>query len=280
MGPSLRSALFALACSACSVIGADGFTDGQDPEQAPPPRQTTDGFGDAGDEGGDPHGGGGRPPGVPPPLDGGDDGGGADSGLMPKSTFTDDFARADSSTIGNGWLPKNASKWSLSSGSVLEANSMLTYKDLLVQRPAAEAALDVELSVDATMPGNGGDVGLYARVQPASDTNGSLVSYTFYPGDYTYANVDHDIGTGTSLPVSSMGLNPPIVGGQTLHLVLRVTGTSPVHIYASISDTSGKVLGSLSVDDNTANPIVTAGTHGFGSGGGGSRFDNYKAVVY
>jgi hypothetical protein len=272
--------MLAAACSACSVISADDFSGAQDDPQAPPPRQTTDGFGDAGDDGGSGHGG--RTPTAPPPppLDGGDDGGGADAGITPKTTFTDDFGRADGSTIGNGWIPKNAGKWSLSGGSVLEANSTLTYKDLLVQRPSSEAALDVELSVDATLPGSGGDVGLYARVQSASSAQGSLVSYTFYPGDFGVAYVDHDIGTGNSLAVSSMGLNPPLVGGQTIHMVLRVTGTSPVHIYASISDTSGKLLGSLSVDDNTASPIVTAGSHGFGSGGGGSRFDNYQALVY
>ncbi len=282
MGPSVRVSLVALACSACSVISADGFTGAQDPEQSPPPRQTTDGF-DAGDDagGGATGGHGDRPPAPPPPPagDAGDDGGG--TGLTPKSTFTDAFARPDGPTIGNGWVPKIASKFSLLGGQVLESNSdMVSYKDLLVHRPSTEAALDVDISVDATLPPAGGDTCLYARVQPASDTTGSLVSYTFYPWTPTVAYLDHDIGAGTSLPVSSMGLNPPLVGGQTIHMVLRVIGTSPVHIYASISDTNGTVLGTLSVDDNTASPIITAGTYGFGSGGSSSKFDNFRALVY
>src|SRR5205823_3631702 len=124
--------------AACNVISTDDFAGGEGPEQAPPPRTTDGAFGDAGDQGGGGSHGGDRPPAPPPAGDAGDDGGGADAGLTPKSTFVDDFARPDGTTIGNGWLPKTA-KWSLSGGSVLEAANNLTYKDLLVQRPASEA---------------------------------------------------------------------------------------------------------------------------------------------
>jgi hypothetical protein len=270
------SSVVLVVCAACSAA----YSSTEDPSNAPPPRNIDNGQLDSGgsfdDDAGD-HGSGSHPP-VDASTDG-DAAGGLDSGLVPKSTFTDDFARPNGNTIGNGWVPKIA-KWSLSNGQVLEASSTATYKDLLVHRPYAEAARDVEVSVDATLPGNGGDVGLYARVQSASDANGTLIGYTFYPGDFGVAYVDHDIGTGTTLPVSSMGLNPPLIGGQTIHLTLRVTGAGPVHIFASIQNTSGQVLGSLSIDDPTANPITVPGATGFGSGGGGSRFDNFKVVTY
>ena len=286
MGRSWRISALAFACAACNVISADDFTSGADDPVAPPPRETTDGFGDAGDDGSG-GGGGGHgdhaPAGTAPSDSGAGSGGdaasGADAGLVATSTFFDDFARPDGTTIGNGWIPK-IDKWSLSGGLVLEAANTASYKDLLVHRPSTEAALDVEVSVDATLPSNGGDVSLYARVQPGSDASGTLTSYTFYPGDYGVAYLDHDVGSGNAVGISSMGLSPPLVGGQTIHLTLRVTGTSPPHLYASITTTSGQVLGSLSVDDTTPNPIVTPGVVGFGSGGGGSKFDNFRALTY
>jgi hypothetical protein len=201
-----------------------------------------------------------------------------DSSAPPTSTFFDDFARADGS-IGNGWLPK-VGKFSLVSGAVREADSSLSYKDLLVRRPASEAALDVEVGVAATLPPDGGDVSLYARIQPSSDQSETLVSYTLYPGAENVAYVDHDVGKDDAEPVTSFALNPPLAGGQTIHMTLRVTGTSPVHIVATISDASGKLLGGASVDDNTPNPIGAAGQVGFGSGGGGSRFDDFKATKF
>lgn len=279
MGRLAPIAVIAFACVACSVVSNDEFSGGDD-TQLPPRAPTEDsakidsgGAGTFDDDAGD-HGGS-----RPPPDDAGSDAAALDAGLTPKSTFFDDFGRANGTTIGNGWVPKLA-KWSLSNGLVLEANNTASYKDLLVHRPFTEAARDVEVSVDATLPGQGGDVGLYARVQNGSDTQGTLIGYTFYPGDYNVAYVDHDIGTGNALPVSSMAINPPLVGGQTIHLTLRVTGASPVHIVATIQSTSGQVLGSLSIDDSTANPIATAGAVGFGSGGGGSKFDNFRVNVY
>jgi hypothetical protein len=294
MGRSSSSAVgvaTALACAAlaiaCNMINGseDLAIDDGESEQSITPGSSgggTSGGASSGSSGASSSGASSSGHGGGPPLDAGEagpaDAAALDSGLPPASTFFDDFARPDGA-IGNGWLPK-VGKFSLSSGAVKAADSSLSYKDLLVRRPASEAALDVEIAVDATLPPDGGDVGLYARIQPASDQSDVLVAYTFYPGSENAAYVDHDIGKDDSLPITSFALNPPIAGGQTIHMKLRVTGTSPVHIVASISDAGGKLLGSASVDDNTPNPIVTAGQVGFGSGGGGSRFDDFAATKF
>src|SRR5260221_14744252 len=134
MGRLLPSAGIVLACAACA---ASTTSDSSDETFLPPRVENSDGAqvdggGSFDDDAGDPHGGG------RPPPDGGTsgDGGGLDSGMTPKSTFTDDFARANGNTIGNGWVPK-ISKWSLSGGAVLEASNTNSYKDLLVHRPFA-----------------------------------------------------------------------------------------------------------------------------------------------
>jgi hypothetical protein len=296
LAPTLVLGIGCCAVVACNAIsGADGLSAGsdeQDQDVVTPPASSSGGSSTSSSgatppstsssSGGFGHGSStsGAPP--PPPVDGGGDSGPVplDAGTTGTLVFSDDFGRADGA-LGNNWYTKLA-KFGISGGLVLEAQNTASYKDLLVLRPTTEDELDSEISVDATIPSNGGDVSLYARVQPSSTTSGTLVGYTFYPGDVNVAYLDHETGSGntSTQPVTSIALNPNIAGGQTIHMMLRVTGTSPVHIVASISDTSGKVLGSTSIDDTTPNPITTAGQVGFGSGGTGSKFDNFKVIKF
>src|SRR6185436_6747890 len=91
------------------------------------------------------------------------DGGSPDSGPVVPAFF-DDFSRADGPDIGNGWSEK-ADKFALSGGGVVQS-AIGDYGNVLLRRPASEAALNVEVSVDFTFGAHqDSDPALYARIQ-------------------------------------------------------------------------------------------------------------------
>lgn len=214
-------------------------------------------------------------------TDGGDAGAGAgDAGLDAPAggpVFFDAFERADSPTIGNGWTEKT-DRFAIAAGAVKQSG-LGSYKNLIVRRPASEDALDVEISVDVTHDKIDGDPCLYARMQPGSNTAGSLVSYTFYVY-FDFAFLDRDDGDTAFAELASQAISPPLPTGSKYSLTLRVTGTSPVKVEGIVKNASGVVVASLSAMDGSAKRIAVPGGVGFGSGDAdGALFDNFRRAV-
>ncbi len=273
--------LVACAVCACNAItGADGLsTDPAGSESDLAPSRT---HRDPGSSSGDPgtggstssssssSGGTGLDPDGGLPADGGSD---APSGDV---AFFDPFGRPDSPSIGNGWLEKT-DRFDIAGGTVRQSG-VGSYRDLIVRRPAAEDVLDVELSVDVVNDKKDGDPGLYARMQPGSDTPNQLTSYTMYV--YTdYAYIDRDDGTGGT-ELASAAIAPALPLGAKYSLTFRVTGTNPVKLEGTVRDAAGNVVASFGAQDGSAKRIATPGGVGFGSGDAdGARFDDFRRAV-
>lgn len=280
-GRSLAIAMLAAACACNAITGADGLSAAAAGDEASIVPSRGDGP-DADTDPGGRHGGtssssssGGTS--TAPDADLFDPGGdaGAD-GAPPVDLFTDDFGRGDSASIGNGWSEKT-NAFSLVAGAVEQATAG-SYRDLVVRRPTSEDALDVEIGVAVTHSVKEGDPGIYARMQPASDAPGQLVSYTFYVYvDYAYLDRD-DGDTGTEL--ASLAISPPIELGQKYALVLRVAGTDPVMLQGVVKNAGGAVVATLNAQDASGKRITAPGAVGFGSGDAtGARFDDFHRIV-
>ena len=86
------------------------------------------------------------------------------------ATFTDNFTRADSATLGNGWIEKTASAFSVVSGRAQKlATPGADYRDNIVFRPANEEALNTEVSIEIRRSNNPvGYPQLLTRLQSAT----------------------------------------------------------------------------------------------------------------
>lgn len=278
-----------IACTALS--GADGL--GQPNDDIPlRERRYADGDGGAGSSGtsssgasrrdpsGEPRGGGGGPSSssgdsgtssIPPS----ESDAGFDANTTAPAGFIDNFGRADSPTIGNGWSEKQ-DHFSLLGGTVLQTG-FGSYVDWIVRRPTSENGLDVQLSVDFTVASDPDcDPTLYARMQPNSDELRVLTGYTFYA--FTdFAGIDREDGE-TTKDLAGTQIAPPLAVGQTYRYVFRVTGTNPVRLEAMITTLDGKTtLATVTTNDGDPRRIITAGQVGFGSGyAAGGRWDNFR----
>lgn len=190
--------------------------------------------------------------------------------------FFDAFERADNAAIGNGWIEKS-DKFAIAAGAVHQSG-LGSYRNLIVRRPASEDALDVAISVDVTHDKVDGDPCLYARMQPASNTQGQLVGYTFY-AYFDYAYIDRDDGdTGTEL--ASVAISPALPTGSKYSLTFRVTGTNPVKLDATVKNAAGAVVASFGAQDGSGKRITAPGAVGFGSGDAdGALFDNFRRAL-
>lgn len=259
-----------LACNTLSGADALSVSTKTDQVDSAPIEETDSGYSNTGSSGG--HGG------TTP---------GTDSGVVVQveasttdatglPTFFDDFARPDG-TIGNGWMLKTASKYTLSSGSVKQTGTGI-FADLVNRRPTSEDNLNSETSVTVVVAHDDGDPSVFSRIQPGSDANDFYQSYAFYPGglDAVYLERE-DIDHSTLL--ASVAMSPNMVVGTAYRITLKVTGTSPVHLEGTLETTTGTRLASIVFDDNDAKRIQGAGSTGFGSGAAKDcRFDDFKRV--
>lgn len=207
---------------------------------------------------------------------------GSDSGSY---TFLDDFARADTTSgLGNGWVDKSPAFRIASGEAVRLANTSGSYTDLVTTRPANEAILDVEISVEVRfVPGPTwpGYAQLAARVQTSTlHTAGAMDAYLIYrnqddgPDGKTFTiKRDRTVGGGAALAsfrAEGLVADP----GKTFRLRLRVRGASPVELAGSVEQetTSGWTeLGSTVVQDASTLRIDTAGVVGLGAAGAPPR---------
>lgn len=279
---SARLVAFGAACACNAISGADGLaTDPAGDESSVVPSRNRHDPGSSSGDTSSSSSSSGAPTTAP-------DGGTTDSGgigIAPSpdappigggTAFFDPFERPDGPAIGNGWTEK-VDEFSLLGGAVRQTG-IGSYRNQLVRRPAVEDALDVAISVHVTHDKVDGDPCLYARMQPASDTAGQLVSYTFY-AYFDIAYLDRDDGsTGTEL--ASKAISPPLPSGVKYSLSLKVTGTNPVVLVATVKNAAGTVVATLDAQDASAKRIATAGGVGFGSGDAdGALFDDFRRVV-
>jgi hypothetical protein len=197
--------------------------------------------------------------------------------LIGGSVFFDDFNRADDANVGNGWIEK-VDSFSIASGAVRQTG-LGSYRDLIVRRP--EVALDVELSVNVTHNRDIGDPALYARMQPVSSNLGTLVGYSFF-AIRDFVEIDRDEGSKDQYTVlASQTLAEPIVAPYAYSLYLKVTGTNPVTIVATMKDANGNVKATLDYVDSSAARITQPGAVGFGSGDAqDARFEDFKRTTF
>jgi hypothetical protein len=213
--------------------------------------------------------------------------GAVDSGLY---SFSDDFNRADSPTLDNGWLAKNPA-FKIAAGAAVRARqSSLDYTDLIVSRPPSESVRDVQVSVELKFSSTTSTSypQLHARVQTANlGGSGVLDDYLLFPenGGKSSMTLARNHSTLVFSTLSTFPLASPLDATHTFRLLLRVTGVSPVVLFGSVERYDAPnwtTLGSASVQDtDAASALVKPGVVGLSAGSpdatGLYAYDNFVA---
>ena len=193
-------------------------------------------------------------------------------------TFTDDFNRPDTTSVGNGWVEKTPGAFPVVAGAAQQSQTGI-YRNLFVARPASENVLDVLVQATVMFPNTMADPCLFARIQPASIQKDRFVGYSVYPDGPDYLYISRDDGQMFN-DVGSAAISPALVPGMSYRLSLQVTGANPVHLVGSISKLDGTVIAAITASDSNAKQITVAGVVGFGSSvAGGGRFDDFRRVT-
>ncbi len=203
------------------------------------------------------------------------------------SAFFDDFNRADGATLANGWIEKTPAAFSLVGNAVNKAATGTGYADNLVYRPASEAILDGEASVEVrftSLPLNYAQ--LFVRGQTATISNAGAYSgyLLFIDNDPGRALLDR-VENGAFVQLAQIALNPQLNTTDTYRLRLRATGTNPVALNAFVERLTGtgwQMIGQATVNDAAATRFTTAGTVGFSGHveGGSYRYDNFTRTSF
>lgn len=198
------------------------------------------------------------------------------------ANIADAFDRANSASIGNGWIEKEPNAFSIQSNAVAKLASFYDYRDNLVYRPAAEDVADVEASVELRVTSSDpGYPQLHTRIQSSTvATSGWLDSYTIYiNGSNSQAVLGRQRGSSFVTTLASITISPALNTADTFRLRLRTTGTNPVQLEAYVERLQGaswQIVGQATASDSTAQRIATAGSVGFsGYIESGYRFDNF-----
>jgi hypothetical protein len=196
--------------------------------------------------------------------------------------FVDNFNRANSATLGNGWIEKTAAAFEIVSNEAARTGAGFDYRDNVVYRPAAEDALDVEAAAEvrftAVPPGY---PQVFVRGQSATIAGGStLDAYLLYiNSSNTQAVLARQRGSNYDEPLATFTLNPALNTTDRYRLRLQAIGTNPVQLSAFVERQNGtawQTIGQATASDAAANRISTAGTVGFGGYTELSpRFDNF-----
>jgi len=204
------------------------------------------------------------------------------SAPLASANISDSFDRANSAAIGNGWIEKEPSAFSIQTNAVAKLASYYDYRDNIVYRPAAEDVADVEASVEMRVTASDpGYPQLHTRIQSSTvATSGWLDSYTIYVnGSNTEAVLGRQRGSSFVTTLASFTLSPALNTADTFRLRLRATGTNPVQLEAFVERLQGaswQIIGQATASDSNAQRIATAGSVGFsGYIESGYRFDNF-----
>lgn len=213
----------------------------------------------------------------------GGDGAGDAAGV----TFVDGFDRADSPSLGNGWIEKTPSTFQIEGNAVTRTTSG-DWTVNQVYRPASEDQRDIAVSLEFEVL----DVAepdwpqVFVRGNPAAFA-GYYVWLEMGPGT---ADTVIDIARKESAAAWWTGLAqsaaPPAMVGERYRLRLFVRGASPVNIDAwyerSVDVGTWEELVHLTAVDAVPEAITDPGTWGFdghvGTTGGPYRYDNFTAT--
>ena len=207
----------------------------------------------------------------------------------PVVTLADDFDRADSAAIGNGWIEKTAEAFSLTGGRVQkEATPGGDYRNNLVYRPGSEAWLDSEASVELRVTALPVGYPLLAvRVQPATVANDAAFDgYLLYLNNSTTQAVlsrQRSFG-GYDTPLATLNLTEALQIGGTYRMQLSATGAQSVRLSASIERLNGAVwetIGEATVNDASVDRLSSPGVVAFGGDiESAYQFDAFRRVDY
>ncbi|HEY8076647.1 MAG TPA: hypothetical protein VIF62_21125, partial [Labilithrix sp.] len=175
----------------------------------------------------------------PPPSDAAD----ADAG---SSVFTDDFARADGMTIGNGWVMKYAPAFRLLGGAAqrLFPDSAHDFDNNIVYRPTSEKLLDVEIAATVKLTGAPGYPQIHARVQDSVTTPSELDSYILFADASSTMILARQHGSSTGyVSLAQFDVAPAFDTSSSYRFTLRVTGTSPVALAGKVERMTAPMTG-------------------------------------
>ena len=181
--------------------------------------------------------------------------------------FRDEFARADSPDLGNGWTEKTPDVFSLAGGVVIKGQSPPHYRDNLVTRPPEEDRADVEVSAVFTLAAVNGFPQVFARTQRTSlNGEASFDGYILFIDSFTSARLARQRGDAEEVALQVINLPAPLTGGSRVKLTLRVYDESPTVLEALVDRIEGSGttrIGETKISDGAADRIDSPGATGF-----------------
>lgn len=178
-----------------------------------------------------------------------------------------------------GWRP---------GGCAVRIETLESYRDNMVYRPASEDVRDVEISIrvrfTALPPGF---AQLFVRGDSATiAAPDAYAGYLlFIAGEQTdLAILGRQRGSVFVTTLASFPLSPPLDAGSTYRMILRATGARPVALRARIERLDGGAwteIGETAVEDHTDAQIEAAGTVGFaGNEAATYIYDDFRRVSF
>ena len=195
---------------------------------------------------------------------------GSSTGETGPFQFFDDFERADSEDVGNGWIEKTPESFALVNGGIRRVNSTDFYPENLVYRPEGDW-LDVEAALEVTwlnLEGSFGSPQFYLRTQLTDiETPGSVTGYLLFinggSGDLTLSRqISGDFTLQFIEPQTS-----PVEIGVPYRLRFRVMGSDPVVLDGYLEQLEGDewtVHTEVHGVDDTAAQLIEPGTFAVG----------------
>lgn len=206
----------------------------------------------------------------------------------PPAPFVDAFARADAADLGNSWIEKTPTTWSIGSGRVTRADSTVSYRDNLVYRPASEDVRDVEISITGRFTtATTGSPQIFVRAQPATVASpGEYDGYLLYvagsSGGAT-VNLGRQRGSVFVVTLGSTTLDTPLDTVTDFRLSLRALGANPVMLRAQIDRLvagTWTMVGEIVTSDADALRLDGPGSVGFsGDSNGTVTYDDFTRTL-
>ena len=201
--------------------------------------------------------------------------------------FTDDFTRANSAVLGNGWIEKSANAFAINANAAQKLAVTSSYRDNIVYRPASEDVRDAEVSVEfrlTSLPV--GYPQLFTRIQSSSAAVANfLEGYILFMNDSpTQVILGRQLGSSFETTLSTLTLATPLNTTDLYRMRLSATGSDPVQLAAYIerSDAgSWQILGQTTIMDSSPERISQPGSTGFGGYiEGNYSFDNFQRTNF
>ena len=201
--------------------------------------------------------------------------------------FLDDFNRPDAVLLGNGWIEKTSSVFSIDTDSVLRApivDGGPNYPDYVAYRPIGEDIADSEISVELVFSSSvSGYPQIHSRIQQNTvSAVGNLDSYLFYiPDDPSRAILSRTRGLENLSDLTTATLSESLTVGERYRLTLRVSGSNPVSLLGRVEHftaSTWQTIGQTTFLDSDPTRLDDAGSVGFSASTADSdlyRYDNF-----